>query len=95
MSVRYGARHRWLRKWWDRRVRNAWGLGIGLLCWRCRQPIAQGQRWDLGHYDGSDIYAGPEHVACNRATAGRPKRATKPAVDWDRVVADYRRMGER
>jgi hypothetical protein len=70
---RYGGHHRWLRKRWKRRLVNAWALGQpGLACWRCRQPILKDDVWHLGHYDDTQIHAGPEHQACNLAR--RPTR---------------------
>jgi hypothetical protein len=40
------------------------------VCWRCGGWIPPGSKWDLGHLDGHrDVYAGPEHRSCNRATS--------------------------
>jgi hypothetical protein len=49
---------------------------------RCGERIAPGERWDLGHVDGSGLteYAGPEHERCNRATAGRARPVLVPAL---------------
>uniref|UniRef100_A1UIX3 Uncharacterized protein n=1 Tax=Mycobacterium sp. (strain KMS) TaxID=189918 RepID=A1UIX3_MYCSK len=45
------------------------------MCWRCRQLIAPGEPWDLGHADvpgakRRGVYAGPEHRDCSRAAGG-------------------------
>jgi hypothetical protein len=39
-------------------------------CARCGELIAPGQKWDLGHVDGTErtVYSGPEHRMCNRQT---------------------------
>jgi hypothetical protein len=62
----YGTRHQRLRKAWARQV----AAGI-VNCARCSYAIEPGEPWDLGHVDGNrGDYQGPEHRACNRATAG-------------------------
>lgn len=44
--------------------------GETLTCWRCGLPITG--PFDLGHDDTDrSIHRGPEHPACNRATATR------------------------
>jgi hypothetical protein len=60
----YGSRHQGLRRAWARKV------AAGVLCVRCGLPIVPGEPWDLGHDDyDRNVYTGPEHRACNRATS--------------------------
>jgi ribosomal protein L24E len=63
-DVKYGTRHRAYRRVLARDV--AAGRA---RCSRCGELIEPGESWDLGHVDGSTLYAGPEHRRCNRATA--------------------------
>ena len=35
------------------RVHAAHRAGRGVLCWRCRRPIAPGQAFDVGHLPGA------------------------------------------
>lgn len=66
----YGHRHRTIRKQWEPKV------AAGTVnCWRCEKPILPDDKWDLGHSDDRTRYMGPEHIQCNRATAGRRARA--------------------
>lgn len=54
-------------------------------CARCGKPIKPDEPWDLGHIDGTRDYAGPEHSACNRATATHAKarrEVVPPSRDW-------------
>lgn len=63
----YGRDHKALRRRYEPIVKAG-----EATCWRCRRPIAPGDSWDLGHDDDDRTrYRGPEHAACNRATAGR------------------------
>lgn len=63
----YGAAHQRAREGWKPAVQAG-----QVRCARCGRPIRPGQPWDLGHDDRDrSRYAGPEHVACNRSTAGR------------------------
>lgn len=63
----YGYAHQKMRAQWAPKVAQG-----TVICWRCDNPIGRHESWDLGHIDGDpNAYAGPEHVACNRATASR------------------------
>ena len=77
----YGYAHKKLRK------QVAPDVAAGRAkCWRCGQRIQPGDPWDLGHTDDRSGYAGPEPVACNRATAGRrTEPAYGPPVDTSRL----------
>lgn len=63
----YDANHDRERRYWEPIVAAG-----GVNCWRCGNPIDPTQPWDCGHDDNDrSIHRGPEHPACNRATAGR------------------------
>jgi len=63
----YGTRHKRVREQLRPLV-----LAGGVKCHRCGQEIRPGEPWDLGHDDNDrSRYTGPEHRACNRATAAR------------------------
>ena len=71
----YGSVHQAIRKQWARQV-----LTGTVECWRCRELIRAGEAWDLGHDDADrTLYCGPEHRACNRATAQR-RNADPPTM---------------
>ncbi len=70
----YGSPHQRQRASWAPKVQAG-----AVTCWRCGELIQLGQRWDLGHDDRNrDITHGPEHVRCNRSTAGRAPGGTPP-----------------
>lgn len=81
----YGSTHQRLRKSLEPQVATG-----QVNCWRCGQPIQQGQRWDLGHSDiDRTQYRGPEHALAkdctaggNRATANRQTDQYKPSRTW-------------
>lgn len=65
----YGYAHRQARKRFARLVATG-----TVVCARagCGRLIDPDEDWDLGHDDSDRTrYVGPEHAACNRATAGR------------------------
>jgi hypothetical protein len=69
---KYGKAHRAQRASWKRQV----DMG-GVACWRCKEPIAPGSPWHLGHADDGESYMGPEHVKCN--VGGRNKAVAADA----------------
>lgn len=75
----YGAAHQKLRRQIEPLVRSGQAI-----CWRCGLKIPSDSDWDLGHDDDDRTrYKGPEHVACNRATAKRkPTVRADQARDW-------------
>jgi hypothetical protein len=89
----YDYQHKKLRKQYEPHVRSGQAT-----CWRClanglppeQARIKPGDDWDLGHDDhqlnpdGTRKVRGPEHIACNRATAGRHTALTGPPVDTSR-----------
>jgi hypothetical protein len=76
------------------KLRNRWARDVArgeVECARCGEPIWPEEPWDLGHVDGDKTrYAGPEHRACNRATAThkdtRRRRVQFALVGEDGVV---------
>jgi hypothetical protein len=75
----YGWQHQKERARWAKRVEKG-----DVICARCRRPILPGQKWDLGHLDGTErtVYSGPEHARCNRATSThRAQRQQRPNCD--------------
>jgi hypothetical protein len=60
--ARYGHVHKKLRE--QLAVQIARG---GVVCVRCGGSILPSEPFDLGHVDGTNMHAGPEHQYCNRA----------------------------
>jgi len=88
VKPRYGRPHRRVRARWAPQVE------AGLVsCSPCLLPIRAGEPWDLDHVEGTrDQYYGPSHSACNRATAGPPRRLRRRRavvpVDLSKYVDD-------
>lgn len=77
----YDHKHKKLRKQVEPTV-----LAGKAICWRCSEKIQPNEPWDLGHDDDDRTkYRGPEHVGCNRATAGRRIQMAGPPVDTSRM----------
>jgi hypothetical protein len=67
---RYDRQHRRRRAKWAKEVARG-----GVVCSRCRQPIAPLEPWDLGHDDDDPSRPPfPEHARCNRATLTHAKQ---------------------
>ena len=82
----YGGRHQALRKRWAQIIAEG-----GAACARCGGAIVPPMLWDLGHVDHDrSRYVGPEHRACNRATAGRHsrRRPVPPSRDWSGMLGN-------
>ena len=61
----YDAKHGQLK----REYQGDMDSGVVFTCWRCLEPVDPKQ-WCLGHCDDDrSRYHGPEHPACNYATA--------------------------
>lgn len=74
----YGPPHRREREKWRPVVE-----GGGGVCARCGKPIHPLEPWDLGHDDfDRRMWSGPEHRACNRATAGRRVKREPRSREW-------------
>jgi len=67
----YGARHKALRRMWERRV-----VAGGVARARCSRLIVPGERWDLDHTDDRSGYLGPSHARCNRSSAYRRRQSS-------------------
>jgi hypothetical protein len=70
---RWGAQHRALR----RKLKPVVARGF-TACMRCGLTIKPGEAWDLDHADDGYGYLGPSHARCNRATAGRQRKVSRP-----------------
>lgn len=79
--------------WAHQRRRKAWVPKVAtgrVKCWRCGEPIAIGQDWDLGHDDyDRRRYRGPEHARAkdcaaggNRSTRSRQAPPTDTTRAW-------------
>jgi hypothetical protein len=74
----YGGAHRKLRRQWEREIERG-----EVACARCGRLIGPDEHWDLGHSDTDrSVYTGPEHRACNRATAGRRPNERRHSRQW-------------
>jgi hypothetical protein len=71
----YGAVHYAVRK----RLKPFVDSGMA-HCARCGMQIKAGEPWDLGHTEDRMGWSGPEHRACNRATAAH--RVRKRSRRW-------------
>jgi hypothetical protein len=88
--------------WTHQKLRNRWARDVArgeVECARCGEPIWPEERWDLGHVDGDrTCYSGPEHRACNRATAthkAKRRRRVQVAFVGDDGVVFIGEQGRR
>lgn len=85
----YGIKHQRLREKWKLKVDRG-----GVTCWRCGELITAGEPWDLGHDDRDRaVTRGPEHAACNRATASHQPARERPTGSHPGLIDDPRDAG--
>lgn len=79
--MRRGTRQwRKLRAAWQARIEHAHHIGEPILCRRTGQPIAPGDRWQLGHPDWAPAAIAGEHTTDLWPEMAGPNEANGSAV---------------